>query len=730
MPITSIPNPLPPEKLPKAMVETNRWLTWRFQTKKSGGKPTKVPLTPSGSPGDVTNPNTWISFTAANAVNGHAFDGRGFAFTADDDIGGVDIDNCLDDDGNIKQWAQPVLELFLDDDGNAITYADISPSKHGVKFFGRFSVPKGRKIEFWVNGEKCGVEAYSQGRYFTVTSEHWKNPPLDLRPIQAADENALKIADDLNQRYPPPGATGSSDSSSTGGANASSSSGPIPPGQRHEAIEKFAVKLRLAGFDDHDLRTATHGFNRDRCQPPKDAKEVDDIVDWVLVNVTPRGQKAGAAPSDFDLTTGVLPWPQALDDEALYGLAGDFVRLVAGRTEADPNAVYFAFLVMAGHVIGRNFYIALGPHRHCGNLYVCLVGPTSFGRKGTAIDTAEKVFVEGDYHAGFGTTLPGVSSGEGLIWAIRDPIQKPKTDRRTKKAEMTESDPGVKDKRLLITLGEFYQALCCMRRKDSTLSVVLRNAWDMDKLALPTKNNNAQVSVGAHVSMLGATSPHELLNAVTQADSDNGTLNRIIWACARGARRLPEGEEMLDLLCRPEWTELQQQFNRNIAHVGDTPQRIHRSEDAQDEWGRNEYSDRGLYRELTQPRTGFWGDVTARAAQQVTRMALIHAVINGAREIRPEHQRAAYSAWRYADQSTQRLFGALDDPDRTKILEALRSAGDRGMTRKEINGLWAGHKSAEEIQKALTALARGGLARFEEEKKPGPGKPTERWWVL
>jgi hypothetical protein len=740
MPTISIPNPLLPGQLPPIMVNTDRWLTWRFQTKKSGVKPTKVPLTPGGVPGNATDPATWLSFTAANTVNGYAFNGRGFAFTTDDDIGGVDIDNCLDDNGNIKAWAEPVLQLFLDAAGNAITYADISPSKRGIKFFGRFFVPRGRKFEFWINGEKCGVEAYSQGRYFRVTADHWNNPPLVLRPIQAAVEKALEIAVDLNQRYPPPTAnsnssagsatgTGSTNSGSSGAGstNSSSSSGAILPGQRHDAIEKFAVKLRLAGLADRDLRTATHGFNRDRCQPPKDAKEADDIVDWVLQNVSPRGSGAAAKETDPNRTTNVVPWPDDIDEAGMYGLAGDFVRLVRDYTEADPNALLFAFLTCAGNVIGRNFYVAAGAERHCGNLYTVLVGNTSFGRKGTALSTAEMLFLEGPKASGFGNVLPGISTGEGLIWEIRDAISTPKRDNKTGKVELVETDPGVKDKRLLFILGEFYQALCCMRRKDSTLSSVLRNAWDKDKLATPAKNNPARVRKGALVSLLAGSAPHELLNAVESLDSDNGTLNRFLWICTTGSKRLPEGEDLLDLIQSPEWDDLQARFRENIAHIGD-PLRISRDADAQDDWGRNDKPGRGLYYQLTQPRTGLWGDVTARAAQQVIRISLIHAVINGRREIRREHQDAALSAWRYADQSAQRLFGALDDPDRQKILDALRQAGTKGLTRTEIRALWSGNKLAEEIASALTALARAGLAKFAIEKSGG--HPTERWWAM
>ncbi|MCI0825302.1 MAG: hypothetical protein J4N90_11165, partial [Chloroflexi bacterium] len=94
-----------------------------------------------------------------------------------------------------------------------------------------------------------------------------------------------------------------------------------------------------------------------------------------------------------------------------------------------------------------------------------------------------------------------MSSGEGLIWAVRDPIEK--TDpvkekgRHTGAYETTIIDQGVTDKRLLVYEPEFASVLRVMSRDSNTLSTQIRQAWDSGTLRTMTKNNPA-VATGAH----------------------------------------------------------------------------------------------------------------------------------------------------------------------------------------------------------------------------------------
>ena len=76
-----------------------------------------------------------------------------------------------------------------------------------------------------------------------------------------------------------------------------------------------------------------------------------------------------------------------------------------------------------------------------------------------------------------------------------------------------------------MSLGEFFQCLAAMRRKENSLSSLLRTAWDRDVLQSPVKNSPAKAT-GAHFSMVACISKDELLRAIDTRDADNGTLNR------------------------------------------------------------------------------------------------------------------------------------------------------------------------------------------------------------
>jgi hypothetical protein len=436
---------------------------------------------------------------------------------------------------------------------------------------------------------------------------------------------------------------------------------------------------------------------------------------------------AAAAAPQPDLTPGLIPWPEPISDVGMYGLAGEWVRLVEGHTEADRNILLLSFLVYAGNLLGRNFYLKAGADKHCGNLFLGIVGHTGFGRKGSAMSAAHAFFSEGPHAPGLPNMLYGVSSGEGIIYEIRDEIRKTAFNKKTKEFEETIVDEGAKDKRLIISLSELHQFFTILRRADSTLSSVMRQAWDKDRIQSPSKNSGVKAT-GAHVSMIGGSSKEELFRQVTAADAENGTLNRILFACSRRSKKLPEGGQFQELVESAEWRELQRRLTKNIASAG-APVRLDRDADAADDWGRNQAPDRGLYDSLTQPRAGLWGDVTTRAAQQVMRLSLITAKINGADSIRREHQDAGREQWRYCDDSTRNTFSdRLDNATANEIVIRLRQGGPAGMTREQIRAIWSGNKPATEIDQALRMIANLGIAQCRLESTGG--RRAERWFIL
>src|SRR5947208_11022411 len=89
-------------------------------------------------------------------------------------------------------------------------------------------------------------------------------------------------------------------------------------------------------------------------------------------------------------------WPQSLTGVAFHGIVGEYVRLVAPASEADPAALLLQFLIAAGNVIGQRPYSRVEDTRHYLNLFTVLVGLTSKSRKGTSWGRVEKLFAAVD----------------------------------------------------------------------------------------------------------------------------------------------------------------------------------------------------------------------------------------------------------------------------------------------------------------------------------------------
>jgi hypothetical protein len=462
---------------------------------------------------------------------------------------------------------------------------------------------------------------------------------------------------------------------------------------------------------------------------------VKRVIEWLALPpeapLPHQPQRASAeSPPEKPQRTGEAgvsgfgaPWPAPMKEEAFYGLAGQFVRLVEPHTEADPNFLLLMFLTYAGNILDRKCYLMAGGDAHYTNLFVCGVGPTSTGRKGSATSPVERFFTEGSFAPGLGNKLPSLASGEGLIWAIRDEVRGKVYNKQTKKYEDGVVAEAISDKRLIVNIAEFVSALQVMRRPGNTLSPVVREAYDSGYLVSPTKNSPAKAT-GAHVSIVAAITKEELLRTIEEVDADNGLLNRYLWSCSRRSKSLPEGGRMIEVVTSKEWQSLQGSFNRIIPTA---PTVMARNEEAQDMWGRNSQPNRGAYAWLTRERFGLAGAVTARAHAHVLRLSLLYAVLDGAREVRREHLDAALAVWEYCEATARYIFGdALGDPTADAILKALRAAA-AGLSRTQIRDFFHRKKKEEEITRALLVLHQKGLARFEYEETAG--RSVERWFA-
>ena len=112
--------------------------------------------------------------------------------------------------------------------------------------------------------------------------------------------------------------------------------------------------------------------------------------------------------------------PKGLEEEAFYGLAGDFVKTVGPHTESDPAALLIQFLVSFGNIVEREAHFHIEADDHHTNLFTVIVGRTSKARKGTSWGHVRSLFREIDEDWGSNRIQSGLSRGEGLIWNVRD----------------------------------------------------------------------------------------------------------------------------------------------------------------------------------------------------------------------------------------------------------------------------------------------------------------------
>ena len=115
------------------------------------------------------------------------------------------------------------------------------------------------------------------------------------------------------------------------------------------------------------------------------------------------------------------PWPTTTAAMA-YGLAGRITAALYPVSESDPTAILVQVLIAFGNVVGRNPYFQVEADRHYMNLFASLVGETSKGRKGTSWGQVAQLFAAVDPEWTRERVSGGLSSGEGLIWAVHDPI--------------------------------------------------------------------------------------------------------------------------------------------------------------------------------------------------------------------------------------------------------------------------------------------------------------------
>ncbi|WP_265593695.1 DUF3987 domain-containing protein [Verrucomicrobium sp. BvORR034] len=352
-------------------------------------------------------------------------------------------------------------------------------------------------------------------------------------------------------------------------------------------------------------------------------------------------------------------------ETALHGPLGDLVRTILPCTEADPAALLVQLLAGVGNLIGPSPYFVADSAKHRGNLFAIVTGRTAKARKGTSWQQVRHVLQDLDADWLAKRVKSGVVSGEGIAQVF---------------------EPGG-DRRLLLLEGEFAQVLQVIRREGSTVSALLRQAWDGQRIAVLRRKDSVEVD-DAHISMIGHITLAELHRLLAGVEVSNGLANRCLWVHADRSKLLPEGGSV------PDTTAHLQELRRAI-RTARARNELRRDENARQLW-------REIYGRLSEPPAGRAGEVLSRSEAQVMRLALLYALMDGASTIAYDHLTAALALWDYCEASAMFIFTAEEiNPRAARVLAALK---DGPMSLSGLNALFHRNLSQQALKQLLSEL--------------------------
>lgn len=460
-----------------------------------------------------------------------------------------------------------------------------------------------------------------------------------------------------------------------------------PPFPRREALEKVHRAYRK--YPAGRTGETEENTRADRTAASSGAEDLEPKVE-------------GMANQEHLTQVQTMPM---LDPAAYHGLAGEIVHVVGPHSEADPVGLLASFLAEFAVMIGREPHLTLDGSYHPLVVYPVLVGTSSKSRKGSAGKRIGRIFraVVAEWTRGLykGT----LSSGEGLVWAVRDSVFG--TD---KKGQEVCLDEGVTDKRLFLVQPEFGSVLRVMARDGNSLSGTIRDAWDGEDLAPMTKGNRIRATA-PHIGIAGHVTREELLRNLTTTEASNGFGNRFVWLLVQRSKELPFSSSPSDAELNPLIVK-----TRNALEFARTVGQITMSNDTKTVWA-------AVYSRLSADRPGLAGALLNRAEANVMRHSALYALLDSRQVIEPQHLQAALALWEYAEKSTGMIFGdSSGDPVKDAILSAVRKSG--GMDDTEIYNLFHRNVTAARISRAKAELKASGLMIDEMDSETGGRKRT------
>ncbi len=461
--------------------------------------------------------------------------------------------------------------------------------------------------------------------------------------------------------------------------------GKLPDvGERHDWLRNTA-RLFAGTVRDPDALKAAVMVENLKLPQPKSEAEVDRAIGAVLARFGPdpveTDPDTGEVRRVFGDEPGLLStstsedFPEPPAAAAYEGLLGEVTDYLAEGTDASSVGLLGSLLAFCGALMPAKAYMA---RTQTTSPFIALVGESSVGRKGTAMNRAGDALASAvGIDVVNDVTLDGINSGEGLI------------------SEMCFKQRSSKPTAGVLFEEEYATMMAAQGREGSTLDGRMRAAFDGGPLSNRKAAESKTVNPPYWLPALIAITPSELRSKLPSGALQSGSGNRWLYLPvvrhSRGFRNIGPAlpEDLRDRLVKAH----------SIANR--MPMQLGVDDDVSDTL--TQYSEH-----LRTTTLGLAADMTRRFAVIAFRIALVHAAVECAARVTLDHLRRALALTEYARAGMGWVFGqSLGNPLATLLLRHLQDAGSLSATHITRHII----RDPLKRQDAIDELIRLGFAR-------------------
>jgi hypothetical protein len=242
----------------------------------------------------------------------------------------------------------------------------------------------------------------------------------------------------------------------------------LAKGERNDMITKFMGLFRRYGFNAGELERMVSAWDPDRIE---DFEEILSELPTIAKSVE-RYAPEVIGPYDWNITIRARDSKPELDEAALIGPIGEYVKFLAPDVEAHPAALLMQMLVIFGNCIGARDLgqpapgFIQGETRHTTGLYLMVIGESGLGAKGDSWNYSKAYMTAVDPTW---SCHEGVQTGEAFTKVLAD--DQPTGEYAKIQGEQVEHvrKGGQRDRRYLDFEPEYSRVLKVASRPGATL---------------------------------------------------------------------------------------------------------------------------------------------------------------------------------------------------------------------------------------------------------------------